>query len=125
MGAPFGLDSGMRVPSGLNSGTGAFSGLNSGTGARSSSVWHSRRAILSSPSAAVQGRSSSHSAFSLEAGIVAGSRTWTDVTSSSGSAAIHGSVAPCGDGSLVAPGSDSPSAVGTETQDQTGPILTV
>ncbi len=76
MGAPSGLNSGMRAPSGLKSGTGALS----------SSVWHSHRAILSSPSAVVQGRSSSNSAFSLEAGIVAGSRTWTDVTSSSGSA---------------------------------------
>ncbi len=50
-------------------------------------------------------------AFSLEAGVVAGSRTWTEVTSSSGSAAIRGAVAPCGDGSSV--GSGSPSAVGS------------
>ncbi len=43
-------------------------------------------------------------AFSLEAGVVAGSRTWTEVTSSSGSAAIRGAVAPCGDGSSVGSG---------------------
>ncbi len=46
-------------------------------------------------------------------GVVASSRTWTDVTSSSGSVAIRGSVAPCGDSSSVAAGSGSPSAVGS------------
>ncbi len=53
-------------------------------------------------------------AFSLEAGVVAGSSTLTDVISSSGSAAIRGSVAPCGDGSSVAVGSGSLSAVASD-----------
>ncbi len=43
----------------------------------------------------------------------AGSHTLTDVISSSGSAAILSSVAPCGDGSSVAAGSGAPSAVGS------------
>ncbi len=51
-------------------GTGALHGLNSGTGALSPLLWHSPRTILSSPSAAMQ-------AFSLKAGVVAGSRTLT------------------------------------------------
>ncbi len=97
---------------------GALSGFNSGTGALSSSVWHSHRAIHSSPSAAVQGAEllstlTPSAAFSLVAGVVAGSHTLTDVISSSGSAAILSSVAPCGDGSSVVVGSSSLSAVGS------------
>ncbi len=76
----------------------------------------SPRCINSSPSAAVQ-VAELHSALipstavSLKAGIVAGSRTLTDVICSSGSAAIVRSVTPCDDGSSVAAGSGSPSAV--------------
>ncbi len=52
-------------------------------------------------------------AFSLVVGVVAGSRTWSDVTCSSGSAAILRTVAPCGNGSSVAAGSGSRSSVGS------------
>lgn len=62
-------------------GTGTFSGLNSGTGTLSPSVWHSPCAILSSPSATLQGAEllsalSLSVALSLVAGVVAGSHTW-------------------------------------------------
>ncbi len=113
-----GLNLGTGALRGLNSGTGALPGLNWGSGALSPLLWHSPRAILSSPSAAVQGAEllsvlTPSVAFSLKAGVVAGSRTLTDVISSSGSAAIRGSVAPCGDGLSVAADSGSPSAVGS------------
>ncbi len=96
-GALSGLNSGTGALSGLNSGTGALSGLNSGTGALSSLVWHSPRAILSSPSAAVQGTElfstlTLSAAFSLLAGVVDGSHTLNDIISSSGSVAILSSV---------------------------------
>ncbi len=99
-------------------GTWALRGLNSGSGALSPLLWHNPHAILRSPSAAVQGVKllsalTPSAAFSLKVGVVAGSRTLTDVISSSGSAAILSSVALCGDGSLVAAVSGSPSAVGS------------
>ncbi len=52
-------------------------------------------------------------AFSHVAGSVAGSRTLIDVIIGSGAAAILSTVTPCGDGSSVTAGSDSPSAVGS------------
>ncbi len=89
-----------------------------GTGALRPLLWHNPRAILSSSSAAVQGAELLSAltlsvAFSLKAGVVAGSRTLTDVICSSGSVAILSSVALCGDGSSVAAGSGSPSVVGS------------
>ncbi len=82
---------------GLNSGTGALPGLNWRSGALSPLLWHRPHAILSSPSAAVQGTDllsmlTPSVAFSLEAGVVAGSGTLTDAISSYGSAAILSSV---------------------------------
>ncbi len=111
-----GLKSGTGDFSGLNSGMGAHSGLNSGTGTLSSSVWHSCRAILSSPSAAVQGAELLSAltlsvAFSLVAGVVAGSRTWSDDPWGSGSVAILSSVALLSDGLSVVTCSGSPLAV--------------
>ncbi len=84
---------------------------------RSPSAFHSPRSINSSPSAMVQWAEllsalSLSMALSLVAGMVAGSRTWSDVTRSSGFAAILSSVAPRCDGSLVAAGTMSPSSVG-------------
>ncbi len=52
-------------------------------------------------------------AYSLVAGIVAGSCIWSDVISSSGSLAIFSTVAPCGDGSSVEADLGSPSLVGS------------
>ncbi len=88
-------------------GTGALRGLNSGNGALSPMLWHNQRDILRSPSAVVQGAEllsalTPSAAFSLMAGVVAGSHTLTDIISSSSSPAILSSVAPYGDGSSVA-----------------------
>ncbi len=83
---------------------------------RSRSMSISPRCINSSPSAAVQvaelhSTITPSTAGSLKAGVVAGSRTLTDVICSSGSVVILSSVTPCGDGSSVAVGSGSLSAV--------------
>ncbi len=136
-GALLGLDSGSEALPGPDVGTRALSGLDVGTGVtegsdkggrrggrsaykyiRYPSAFHSPRSINSSPSAKVQwvellSAISLAMAFSLMAGVVAGSRTRSDVTRSSGSAAILSSVAPRCDGSSVAAGSGSPSSVGS------------
>ncbi len=87
----------------------ALPGLNSGSGALPPLLWHSPRAILSSPSAAVRGAEllsalTPSAAFSLVAGVVAGSHTLTDIISGSGSAAILSTVSPYDDSSLVSGG---------------------
>ncbi len=75
-----------------------------------------RGGVLDSEAGGGDRGSSSHGAdgdwqtCSLVAGIVAGSRTWSDVTCSIGSAAIISSVTPCGDGSSVTVGSGLGSA---------------
>ncbi len=96
-GALSGLNSGTGAHSGLDGGTWALSGLNSGTGALSPSELHSPWSKTTSPSATVQESElfsvlSLSVSFSLDAVFVAGSRTWTDITSSSGSVVIRGSV---------------------------------
>ncbi len=122
--APSGLDKGIKDEGGLD-GTSGDDGERRGGSSisraasqsiRSRAMSSSPRCINSSPSAAVQ-VAELHSALipstavSLKEGIVAGSRTLTDVICSSGSAAIVRSVTPCDDGSSVAAGSGSPSAV--------------
>ncbi len=72
-----------------------LSWLNSGTGALSLLLWQSQRAILSSPSAVMQGAEllsalTPSTAFSLEPSVVAGSHTLTDVISGSGSGRVQG-----------------------------------
>ncbi len=131
-GALSGLDWGTGALSGLNSGLGALSGQDvepgvtegskqcgrrggksASTSIASPSKSSSPRSKFSSPSAMVQGAEllstlSLSMAFSLVAGIVAGSCTWSDVIS--GSTAILSTIALCGDCSSVAAGSGLSSA---------------
>ncbi len=106
-------DSGTEVAEGSDEG-----GRRGGRSMRSPSAFHSPRSLNSSLSAKAQGVEllsalSLSAAISFVAGVVAGSRTWSDGKHSSRSAAIHSSIAPCGDGSSVAVGSGSLSSVGS------------
>ncbi len=124
-GAPSGLDKGTRDEGGLD-GTSGDDGERRGSSSISRSVSQSIRSpskssspwcIISSPLATVQG-AELHSALtpstagSLVVGIVAGSRTWSDVLGST-SGAILCSVTRLCAGSRIAAGNGSPSSVGS------------